>query len=60
MNDNSNDYTANAVSSAHINSAHTNSHPEPTPKIRSETNIQQDTIIPNDSDIQTINTTHNG
>ena len=43
MND-SNDYTSNGVSSAHLNSAHesssnNNNRPIPTPKIRTESNI---------------------
>ena len=64
MND-SNDYTSNGVSSAHLNSAHesssnNNNRPIPTPKIRTESNINQELVhIPSDSDINTIHTANN-
>ena len=62
MNDNSNDFTHNAMNSAHVNSAHdshashqqvncTSNGIEPTPKIRSEVNINQETLGVNDSDM---------
>lgn len=64
MNDNSNVSTSHAINSAHLESNSQHHQPlDPTPKIRSVTNIHQDqpTIqAQSDTTIQTINTANNG